>query len=287
MKELGVTLKLSKCVLEPVQKATVLGMEVNSKDCIFTAPLSAVDTIGSMARALLTKAQCWKRQLASLLGKINSVSLAVAPVPFWTMGMYRVLKSARGWKTKVQLTHWSKWELKFWAELPKKLNYRLFLPLTPEATMHTDASLTGWGAVLHRHAGVKLARGFWPDSHDKHINLLELWAVYLGLQQFKQNLYSKILRVVTDSQVVFYLLQRFSTTKDPLVTPLMMIYRLVSLFNIKILVEWIPTEQNSQADHLSRLLTHAPIDGFAADPNFEEGHPGWKTWEQFSTCKAT
>ncbi len=45
----------------------------------------------------------------------------------------------------------------------------------------TDASLTGWGAILEGH----LSQGLWKDQHlSWHINRLEMLAVFLALKNF-------------------------------------------------------------------------------------------------------
>ena len=47
--------------------------------------------------------------------------------------------------------------------------------------MCTDASLSGWGAVFQ---GISAGAQWLPAEADRHINFLELAAVFLGLQTF-------------------------------------------------------------------------------------------------------
>ena len=72
-------------------------------------------------------------------------------------------------------------------------------PLTqgkPSYSLHTDASLMGWGALFQDHS----SGGRWtPDEASQRINCLELKAVYLGLQSFCQNLSQTHLRIFIDN----------------------------------------------------------------------------------------
>lgn len=287
MEELGITLKLSKCELEPTQKTTVLGMVIDSRHCIFQAPLSAIEAVGALSKSILPYSHCYKRRLAKLLGKLTSLSLAIAPIRFWTMGLYRVLKSTSGWNTKVQLTHWAKWELKFWSELPNALCSRAFAKPLSSHLLSTDASLTGWGGVLTSNPcnAAMVTRGFWPLNHDKHINLLELWAVYHAVNQFKFELVGKTVTIVTDSKVVMHLLRKFSSIKDSFVTCLMLLYKLLQLHDISVVVDWVPSQENSEADYLSRLQTHGQITDFVGEADFKKAHPAWGARKHFASPK--
>ena len=54
-------------------------------------------------------------------------------------------------------------------------------PREPRATIYTDASLKGYGAIL----GYKTLSGLWPpEKAGTHINDLETEAIWLALQHF-------------------------------------------------------------------------------------------------------
>ncbi len=70
-------------------------------------------------------------------------------------------------------------------------------------TLATDASLTGWGAVMSGHP----ARCLWSDRHFTwHINCLEMLAVFRALKHFLPDLRDHHVLVRTDNTaVVFYI----------------------------------------------------------------------------------
>ena len=77
--------------------------------------------------------------------------------------------------------------------------------------LFTDASNEGWGAHLEQTS----AKGLWSDREKRlHINVLELKAVSLALQRFKDQYQNQTVLVATDkSTVVAYIKQ---TRRNPL-----------------------------------------------------------------------
>ncbi|KAI2653671.1 Transposon Ty3-G Gag-Pol polyprotein [Labeo rohita] len=68
-------------------------------------------------------------------------------------------------------------------------------------TLATDASLTGWGAVMSGHS----AQGLWTGRHlSWHINCLEMLAVFRALKYFLPDLRDRHVLVCTDSTAVVY-----------------------------------------------------------------------------------
>ncbi len=66
-------------------------------------------------------------------------------------------------------------------------------------TLATDASLTGWGAVMSGHP----ARGLWSGHHlTWHINCLEMLAVFRALKHFLPHLRNHNVLVRTDNTAV-------------------------------------------------------------------------------------
>lgn len=80
----------------------------------------------------------------------------------------------------VRLSHQGLADLRWWARLTSHhLLGRALWPRPDDAVLHTDASLTGWGAVWN---GTVPARGFHaPERRRLHINVHELGTVRLAL----------------------------------------------------------------------------------------------------------
>ncbi len=78
----------------------------------------------------------------------------------------------------------------------------------------TDASLTGWGAVMSGRP----AHGLWSGCHHMlHINCLEMLAVFRALKHFLPDLRDRHVLVRTDNTaVVFYLNHQGGLRSHPL-----------------------------------------------------------------------
>lgn len=76
--------------------------------------------------------------------------------------------------------------------------------VTSYTSVFTDASLMGWGGTcLGRAIG-----GVWPPGEDRHINLLELQAVFLVLQHFSHLLGGRHVLVRTDNRTTVAYINR-------------------------------------------------------------------------------
>ena len=83
----------------------------------------------------------------------------------------------------------------------------------PAIEMATDASTLGWGAVCNGQS----AQGMWsPLEKQKHINELELLAVYFGLKSFLFLLKGKHVCLKSDNSTTVCYLNAMGGTKSPL-----------------------------------------------------------------------
>ena len=83
----------------------------------------------------------------------------------------------------------------------------------PAIGMATDASTLGWGAVCNGQS----AQGMWsPLEKQKHINKLELLAVYFGLKSFLFLLKGKHVCIKSDNSTTVCYLNAMGGTKSPL-----------------------------------------------------------------------
>lgn len=80
-----------------------------------------------------------------------------------------------------------------------------FLWPPPSVTVITDTSLWGWGA----HINVDCVGGPWPSTlRNKHINYLELLAIYLALMSFSHRLRGRTVQVLSDNSTAVAYLNR-------------------------------------------------------------------------------
>ncbi len=121
------------------------------------------------------------------------------------------------------------------------------LPVRREVVT-TDASLQGWGAVW-RHQNV---RGLW-HSTQQHINVLEMRAVWLALQQFQRQLKDKHVLIRTDNTtVVFYINHQGGTRSQSLLNLAQRLWKWADVHLLSLRARYLPGRYNQIADSLSR-----------------------------------
>ncbi|KAI2657288.1 Transposon Ty3-G Gag-Pol polyprotein [Labeo rohita] len=206
LKELGLRLNAKKSVLSPLQRTTYLGkvwdstlMQARLSSARIKSILTAVMRV-TEGRSLTVKQS---QRLLALMAAVSNVIpfglLYMRPLQWWlrTKGFsprgnpFRMIKVTRQYLRALDM--WKKpW---FLSQGPV-----LGAPCR-RITLATDASLTGWGAVMSGHP----ARGLWSSRHlTWHINCLEMLAVFRALKHFLPDLIGHHVLVRTDNTAVVY-----------------------------------------------------------------------------------
>ena len=113
--------------------------------------------------------------------------------------------------TRIRLTQSARVQLEWWLD---PTNLTLGVPFStpdPALTIVTDASSYGWGG----HLGDQTASGVWPDQwKSKHINWLELQAVWLTLKHFQDQVRNQVVEVLSDNSTTVSYINRQGGTRD-------------------------------------------------------------------------
>ena len=129
------------------------------------------------------------RRLAKLVDKLTATVLAVVPGPLFCreLQMLRtkgLLKSQQNYEAWVTLTPECKAELMWWAESLEHHNGQSFIVTSRDLVITTDASKTGWGAVVEE---VKTQGAWSEEESQQHINFLELRAAKFAAMAFTKH----------------------------------------------------------------------------------------------------
>ena len=142
----GLVVNVNKSRLEPTQQCTWLGFDIDlAEGCILVleAKLSSLQLQVNQA---VDCGSLQARALASLIGKIISMSIAIGPVTrLMTRNLYAMLNSHQAWCDNLELSTDAKSELQFWAQELMKFNGQDIWPI-PSAirVVYTDASQSGY-----------------------------------------------------------------------------------------------------------------------------------------------
>ncbi len=204
MKELGLRLNAKKSVLSPFQRTTYLGVVWDSTTMQARLSPARIESILNTVRRVREGLSLTVRQFQILLGLMAAASnvipfglLYMRPLQWW-------LKS-KGFSPRgnpfhmIKVTRQCLRALDMWRK-PWFLSQGPVLGAPCRRVMlTTDASLTGWGAVMSGHP----ARGLWSGHHlTWHINCLEMLAVFRALKHFLPDLRNHNVLVRTDNTAV-------------------------------------------------------------------------------------
>ena len=119
----------------------------------------------------------------------------------------------------------------------------------PDLHLYSDMSCSGWGAhLLDQHVS-----GLWSDQEKLlHINLLEMKALFLGLQAFREDVIGHHVTAMCDnSTVVAYVNKQGGTVSRALCLLTSRLLRWMESFDTHLDARYLPGQANVLADLLS------------------------------------
>jgi Reverse transcriptase (RNA-dependent DNA polymerase) len=248
-----------------------LGFVIDSVRGSFGVPANKLDKVSSMAQALLRRVRCNackvpEAELESFVGKAQSLRLVVPETAFRLRALYDVipprgpsmgssvhqywsrsfssrsrslefvsqLRSEALYRTRyARISYPAVSDLQFCRDLPKHLHHRPILPSHPRptTTIHTDFSLSAFGATLGRapleagSEGFYEMSSFWDTGCKQmaHITPLELSTIRLALQEFVHLCAlqpGEVIRMYTDSQVTMHVINSMVSRSSTLMAEL-------------------------------------------------------------------
>ncbi|XP_077061833.1 uncharacterized protein LOC143714498 [Siphateles boraxobius] len=208
IRKLGLRLNAKKSVLSPSQKTTFLGVVWDSVSMRARLSPTRIASILSAVKQVKLGQLLTVKQFQRLLGLMAAASnvipcglLYMRPLQWWlrTKGF-----SPRGNPLRTfKVTRRCLRALVMWRETWFLSKGPVLGALCRRITLTTDASLTGWGAVMSGRP----AQGLWQDHHlSWHINCLEMLAVFQALKHFLTDLRGHHVLVQSDNtSVVSYI----------------------------------------------------------------------------------
>ncbi len=186
MKELGLRLNAKKSVLSPLQRTTYLGVVWDSTTMQARLSPARIELILNTVRRVREGLSLTGQAVSNTAGSDGS---SVQHDTFWPAvhETPTVVAQVQG-------------VLPEGKPVPHDQGHAAMPDLDhSRVTLATDASLTGWGAVMSGHP----ARGLWSGHHlTWHINCLEMLAVFRALKHFLLHLINHNVLVRTDNTAV-------------------------------------------------------------------------------------
>ena len=253
----GFVVNEAKSLWTPMKKLVWLGFEIDLELGKLVVPDPKLVNTCDLLNSLVDSPVVPARKLASAVGKIISMSLAIGPVArLMTRSLYTILNNRRSWCSQLPLSIDAKNELKFWLDKIREFNGQDLWP-KPSAVrvVFSDASDTGFGGYTVEHGGL-IANGQWSrEEAQQSSTWRELRAVRLVLESFGPKLQNERVRWFTDNQNVVRIVH-CGSKKPVLQQEALAIFEASVGARIRLEPEWIPREENQIADYISRITDY-------------------------------
>ena len=201
---LGLIPSLEKSSLAPSQRIQFIGMDLDLVQGLVYPTRVNVGKMEYAATAVISATHVTARQLLSLLGMLNHLApmipmgrLHMRPIQLHLLELWR---PSRGRLSDLVPVHSPlRHHLRWWLQRHKTLQGVPLVSPSATVSLFTDASLLGWGAHVE---GESVAGTWTKDQSHRHINWLELAAVFLALKHFQHRLQHKCVLIHSDNTTV-------------------------------------------------------------------------------------
>ena len=251
---LGFIVNKDKSNLVPTQKLTYIGGLFHLNTGLVYPTETRVKNLKKAIKMIL-KGHRTARQFLVLLGQIASclqlipnARLFMRPIQLHLLEHWSPVRMDMS--VKIPLTPQLGLHLNWWLQDQNILKGYCFQPRSYLVTLTTDASLWGWGAHLNGY----LVQGRWSKLQSlRHVNLLELEAVFLAVKHFLPFLKNQNVLIRTDNTTVMHYINKQGGTRSrPLCHMSWDLWNLVLKNNMQIKAAHIMGKRNYLADLLSR-----------------------------------
>lgn len=251
---LGFVINFEKSLLSPQQTTKFLGFIFNTQNMTISLPDDKRKSIAQLVNKFMRLPTCSIRDFAQLIGVLVAACPAVKYGFLYTKILerqkYLLLHKYQNYETKVTMPQIIMEDLKWWSEnIYMTCNNMRCSGYAME--IYTDASSLGWGAVSGDHT----INGRWRnDEKLKHINYLELLAVFLGLKSFASNMSNCAILLRVDNTTAICYVNRMGGIQFPHLNNLSRcIWQWCEKRNIFLFASYVNTKENI-ADAESRVF---------------------------------
>jgi hypothetical protein len=202
IKKAGFVEAISKAE-SPTTRITFLGVQFDSETMTMEVTNERIYEIESLLETWICKKKCRKRELQSLIGKLQFVAKCVPPGRLFISRMLALLKSFKKSHHYVSLNTEFRKDIGWWCSFVKHYNGVSVVPETywsnVDAILSSDASLRACGAIYENQC---FHRTFPEEILDKdpHINVLELLTISVACKIWGQHWKGKKIVIYCDNE---------------------------------------------------------------------------------------
>ncbi len=258
LRRLGFLIAWDK-VVGPTRRLTFLGIEICTETMTTTLPHDKLVQFRSLIVATLQRRSMSKRQLQSLIGKLNWITRCVYGGRTFLRRFINVAQSLRAPWHRKRLTQEIYADLRWWLSALSFIegrsmpiiDNRVFTPVHIDASRRGLAAIWGTGFVF-RPLDAGLAKSL-PSAY------VETLALLPAAQQWAALWANKKIIVHCDNRAAVRIINK-GTCRSPLILDaLRQVWLLSVRFNFRVCAVYIPAKYNIAADYVSRTGKAPPM----------------------------
>lgn len=255
LKSLGFIINDKKSDTSPSMSCQFLGFIFNSELMTMEITRNKRAKILSMIQDLKSKQSCKIRIFAQFIGNLIAACPTIKYSWLHTKSFERekflALTVNNGdYESEMDLLEILREDFTWWESKIENSVISIKPPVFVKE-ISSDASLSGWGAFCEGES----VHGFWSAKEkSRHINYLELLAIFLALKTFALNLRDCEILLRCDNTTAIAYINRMGGIKYPHLNVLSKaIWLWCEERNISIFASYIPSKENVEADYGSRI----------------------------------
>jgi hypothetical protein len=235
-----------------------LGFMIDSEEQMFKVGDAKVAKLKTALQEALFNPTISPRKLAALAGQIIAVSPAVLPAALYSRGLFEAMQGKVSWD-QVFPTPQSVSEIaSFWLANLDRFNGRRWWPRPVQVEVTVDASGVGFGGAFTTgpHQRIPFSETFTSEQTLKSSTEREIRgyteALLVIAQHFPENLKGASVLLYGDNQGAISDLNKLRSSVPGIQENLKRVFGLCCEFDFDLVAKWIPKEELTEADELSR-----------------------------------
>ncbi len=252
----GFAIQHEKCQ-GPAKRLEFLGIMIDLNDHTLSISEERMNDIKTELIAWQGKKVCTKRQLLSLIGKLAFSAKVIRSGRTFLRRLIDLSKSVKYLHYKIKLNVQARKDMEWWLKCIDTHNgITLFPQDWSDASvleLWTDASNAAAAAVFENDWFVIPFVGDSKWMVEKPIHWRELYAVVKCIKTFARRLANRRIVLHVDNQVACHSINNGTCKCPDMMELIRSMYYVLAQYGIECRAMYIPSEQNTRADALSRL----------------------------------
>ncbi len=233
---------------------TFLGVEINTERMALSLPAVKCKQFLDLLQQFQTRQRASKRQLESLIGKLSWASQVIQGGRTFIRRLLNVKNSLLGKHHMAKLDIEFRLDIQWWCEFMLSFNgSRTFVDRAASKIIYTDACVNGAGGYLEGDYRYWNWKTDCQCLSNEHINVKEIAAVVLSVNQWGSALQNKKVVIYTDNVTCKAAINKGTAKNRVAMELIRQLFWMQAMWNIDIKAIYLEGSKNRIADTVSRL----------------------------------